>query len=49
MDPVYTHLTHDTMLNQLSIPTAKKYKYVKDTDHQLKIKAASGFNSTEII
>lgn len=40
-------LNHDSTLNQLSIPTtptAKKYKYVKATDQQLKIKAASEFN-----
>ena len=52
MDPVYICLTHDTVLNQLSIrtmPTAEKHKYVKAIDQQLKIKAASGFNPIKII
>lgn len=51
MDPVYIRLTHDTMLNQLSIPImpiAKEHKYVKASDEQLKIKAASEFNPIEI-
>lgn len=52
MDPAHVCLPLDTVLNQLSIPTmttAKNQKYVKATDQQLKIKAASGFNPIKII